>query len=193
MDTDVLYDARTDNEWRTVVLTWLAITTEPGKARIVRRRLRRDGINAYLPAIVIKETVLRSNKAKRHRRIMPLMSYVLVEEPREFAVRHLMLHHVLETRGVTGYVGIKGLGPSIIPNSDIEALRTRIANMLFEQQAARHKSYLRKGSRARIKAGPLAGKTGTITWANKQKAEIEAMLFGGLRTITVRRDDLEAA
>lgn len=174
-------------------MSWIAITVTPGKARIVRKRLRRDGLIAYLPALVIRETVLRSNKAKKRRRVVPLMSYILIQEPEQFAVRHLMLHHVLNTRDVTGYIGIRGLGPSIIPNSDIEALRTRIANMLFEQQAARHKSYLRKGSRARIKAGPLAGKTGTITWANKQKAEIEAMLFGGLRTITVRRDDLEAA
>lgn len=174
-------------------MTWLAITTEPGKALIVRRRLRRDGINAYLPAIVIKETVFRSNKAKSRRRIVPLMSYVLVEEPEHFAVRHLMLVHVLRTRDVTGCVGVRGLGPSIIPGSDVDALKLRIANMLFEQQAARHKSFLRKGSRAKIKSGPLMGTTGTVTWANRQRVEIEAILFSGMRVITVRREDVEAA
>ncbi len=165
--------------------TWIAITVLPGKARAVRRRLRRDGLNAYLPAMVIREGL------KKRRRIVPLMSYILVEEPEHFSVRHLMLVHVLRTRDVTGCVGVRGLGPSIIPGSDVDALKIRVANILFEQKAARHRSFLRKGSRAKIKAGPLMGTTGTVTWANRQRIEIEAVLFSGLRVITVRREDVE--
>lgn len=168
-------------------MTWIAITVDPGKARAVRKRLRKDGLNAYLPAIVVREGL------RKRRRIVPLMNYVLVEEPEHFAVRHLMLVHVLRTRDVTGCVGVRGLGPSIIPGSDVDALKLRIANMLFEQQAARHKSFLRKGSRAKIKSGPLMGTTGTVTWANRQRVEIEAILFSGMRVITVRREDVEAA
>lgn len=180
-------------------MTWLAITTEPGKARIVRRRLRRDGINAYLPAIVKKKNRVRYKQNgepffRNVRDPIPLMSYVLVEEPREFAVRHLMLVHVLNVRDVSGALGIPGLGPSIIPNSEVDDMKARVKQIIFEVQVEQHKEKLRKGRRARVKSGHAAGKTGTVSWINKKRAELDMMIEGvGMRRIAIKLEDLEAA
>lgn len=174
-------------------MSWIAIMTEPGKTRIVRKRLRRAGLNAYVPSIIMRDLVIRASAAKRRRRIVPLMPYVLVEDPDHSPVRHLMLHHVLTTRGVTGYVGTDGLGPSIIPDRDVSELRTRVADMVLELAAKRHRAVLSKGDRVRVKAGSLMGRAGTVTWVNAKRVELEAMLFGSVRRVTVKREDVEAA
>lgn len=174
-------------------MSWVAIMTEPGKTRIVRKRLRRAGLNAYVPSIVMRDLVIRASAAKRRRRIVTLMPYVLVEEHEHFQARHLMLHHVLATRGVMGCVGIDGRGPSIIPDRDVSELRARVADMVLELKAQRHRAVLSKGDRVRIKAGSLMGRAGTVTWVNAKCVELEAMLFGSVRRVTVKREDVEAA
>jgi len=51
----------------------------------------------------------------------------------------------------------------------------------------------RNGDRVRVKAGSLAGRAGTVTWVNAKRVELEAMLFGRMRQVIVKREDVKAA
>lgn len=173
-------------------MTWLAITTEPRKQRIVRKRLRRKGYDAYLPCLVIRQTTIKANRASKRRRVMQLMPYIFVREPHKH-MRELVLYDILSTRDVRGYVGSKVRGPDIVQEDAIDALRASIAGLRLDMDAARYKSSLRRGGKAIIKAGTLAGRKGTITWVHRQRARLETMVFGAMREVEVAVKDLEAA
>ena len=59
--------------------------------------------------------------------------------------------------------------------------------------AQSHKRWLRSGMKATVKAGSLAGKTGTVQWVRGKRAGLEARLFGAARVVEVPVGDLEAA
>lgn len=170
-------------------MTFIAITADYAKLRKVRRALRRKGVEAYLPAIVHKRPVLKSAKIKYRRRITPLMSYILAKAPEHDLVRDLWLYDILQTKDVRGYV--KSIDrPALIVDADVEALKEAVAQIRRELDKQRHKRGLRTGDRA---ANKKTGKTGTIQWLTKKGAGLEMMMFGSLRTVVVRREDLEAA
>jgi hypothetical protein len=55
-------------------LTYIAITAKHCHLRKVRRRLRRKGYTAYLPAIIQKRIVIKGGEPCHKRRVVPLMS-----------------------------------------------------------------------------------------------------------------------
>jgi hypothetical protein len=73
-------------------MTWIALTTAPNKARAVRKRLRRRGESAYIPAMVSKRIITKGTRPRRKRIITVLMPYVLVRAPEHTSVRALWLH-----------------------------------------------------------------------------------------------------
>ncbi len=173
-------------------MAWIALTADYSKLRKVRRALRRKGVEAYLPAIVHKRPVVKSAKVKYRRKVTPLMSYILAKAPEHQAARDLWLYDVLQTKDVRGYVKVQD-EPALILVGEVEALKQAVLKIRRDLDRQRHKRWLRTGQKASITAGTLAGKTGTINWIKKNKAGLEAKLFGAMRVVEVQVSALEAA
>ena len=172
-------------------MTFIVITADHAQLRKVRRRLRRKGYQAYLPAIVQKRIVLKGAKARHARRIVPLMSYIMVQSPGEFADA-IWLYDVLSTKDVRGYVR-SGDVPAYVSLGAVLSLKIEVAKLRRRMDATRQRGRLRRGAKAAIKSGSLAGKAGTVAWVRGQKAGLEAKLFGSMRVVEVAADNLEAA
>ena len=69
----------------------------------------------------------------------------------------------------------------------------RYKNLEPDARAARHRRWLRKGGKAVVKSGSLAGRVGTVQWVTAKRVGLEARLFGAARVITVERDNVESA
>jgi transcription antitermination factor NusG len=173
-------------------MNFIAITAHHSKLRKVRRALRRNGVNAYLPAIVHKRTIPKAGKVIHKRRVTPLMSYILAEIPDHSAAQDLWLHSILETKDVKGYVKNNDR-PALIPGAHVEDLRSSVAKIRRELAAQNHKRWLRTGSKVSIKNGSLAGKVGTVQWLKGKRVGLEAKLFGSTRVVEVTKDNLEHA
>lgn len=175
-------------------MTYIAIRTDYAKIRKVRRALRRQGVEAYLPAIVHKRPRPKAGKIIHKRHVTPLMSYILARAPEHQAARDLWLHSIRETKDVRGYVTIQN-EPAFIPERDIEAVKIAVEKLRLDLSAQKHKRWLRKGGKAVFKEGngTWTGKIGTIQEIKKRGVELEMMLFGAKRIVTVQRDKLEAA
>ena len=173
-------------------MTWIALTTAPNKARAVRKRLRRRGESAYVPAMVAKRIIPKGTKTRRKRFITVLMPYVLVRAPEQAGVRALWLHGVLSVKDVSGVLHA-GDDPAWIQDHAIDDLKAEVARIILEASAARHRRWLRKGGKAVVKSGSLAGRVGTVQWVTAKRVGLEARLFGAARVITVERENVESA
>ena len=171
--------------------SWIVITADPTKLRNVRRRLRRKGYQAYLPAIARVRAVAKGGKIKRRRTITPLMSYILVQAPLEH-VLDLWLYDVTSTKDVRGYLK-QSDRPALVTDAAMTDLRATIRDVRFAMEVSAAKRRLRKGMKARVTDGTLAGKSGTIEWIRGAKAGLEAQLFGSMRVVEVLSKSLEAA
>ena len=171
--------------------SWIVITADPAKLRKVRKRLRRKGYQAYLPAIARVRAVAKGNKIKRRRTITPLMSYILVQAPSEH-VLDLWLYDVTSTEDVRGYLKQSDM-PALVTDAAMTELRATIRNVRFMMEASAAKRRLRKGMKARVTDGTLAGKSGTIEWVRGARIGLEAQLFGSMRVVEVPASALEAA
>lgn len=174
-------------------MTYIAITADYQKLIKVRRALRRKGIEAYLPSIVLKRPILKASRLKYRRRVTPMMRYIIAKLPEHTAARDLWLYDVKTMKDVRGWVTIQG-EPALIRDADVTELRKAVSEILLSMEAARHKRWLRTGSKASVKEGSFAGKIGTVSWVKKKRAELEVKAFGGKAiTINVPIASLEAA
>ena len=173
-------------------MTWIALTTAPNKARAVRKRLRRRGESAYVPVMVATRIIPKGTRTRRKRFITVLMPYVLVRAPEHTSVRALWLHGVLSVKDVSGVLHA-GDDPAWIPDHAIDGLKAEVARIILEASAARHRRWLRKGGKAVVKSGSLAGRVGTVQWVSAKRVGLEARLFGAARVIAVDRENVEAA
>lgn len=173
-------------------MTFIAIRADYSKLRKVRRALRKQGVEAYLPALVHRRPRPKAGKIIHKRHVTPLMFYILAKAPEHQAARDLWLHSIRETKDVRGYVTIQN-EPAFIPERDVAAVKIAVEKLRLDMAAQKHKRWLRKGGKATIKDGSLAGKIGTIQEIKKKGIELEMMLFGAKRVVTVQRDKLEAA
>ena len=168
-------------------MTWLALRTEPGRLPIVRRLLKRAGNDCYLPAEI------RLNHRRRKRIVVPMMPYLFVKSPAP-ELQALWMQQIKGVRYVKGFVATNPInGPCHIADAKIEVLRRSIADYRNVERGRKALNQLRKGSRATVKNGPLAGRKGTVSWVNGDRAKLEAFIFGSLRTVTIETSQLEAA
>ena len=166
-------------------MTWYAVTVKDKPILSVRRLLRRQGIEAYVPAHA--RTVPR-----RGRVVSPLMPYIFVRAPAAH-VTALWMHQVSSTRHVRGFVGAKReSGIITISDAEITALKAHLVDVMAQTIEARRRRYIRRGGKAIIKAGPLAGRHGTVVWTNGMRAKLEAN-FWGARVVEIAVENLEAA
>ena len=173
-------------------MTWIALTTAPNKARAVRKRLRRRGESAYIPAMVAKRIIPKGTRTRRKRFITVLMPYVLVRSPEHDSVRALWLHGVLSVKDVSGVLHA-GDDPAWIPDHVIDDFKAEVARIVLEARAVRDRRLLFKSGKAVIKSGSLAGRVGTVQWVSAKRVGLEARLFGAARVIAVERDNVESA
>ena len=174
-------------------MTYYAIQTEPGRLPVVRQLLRRAGHDCYLPAEI------RYSHRRKKRLIVPMMPYLFVKAPHLFSkappkVQALWMHQIKAVRHVKGFVAMTRLeGPIPLADDKIDVLRRSIDDWRSVERARKTLSGLRKGGKAVVKHGPLAGRKGTVTWVSGNRAKLEAFIFGTSRVVTVQVDQLEAA
>ena len=179
-------------------MTYVVLTAEPSKLRKVRRRLRRKGYTAYLPAIARVRAIAKGSKIKRKRHVTPLMSYILVKAPCDGPIDKAWLVGALSTRDVRGVLrSPTEPWPSAVPDDIVALLKLTVKQLVVAERlylgALRAKWRPRKGAKARVREGTLAGKAGTVQWVRGAKAGLEAQLFGSMRVVEVKAKDLEAA
>jgi transcription antitermination factor NusG len=127
---------------------WYAAYTRANHEVRVTQQLARRSVEHFLPQY---ESVRRW-KDRRVKLQMPLFpGYVFVR----LAVRDRL--RVLEIPSVARLVGFNG-HPAILPDKEIEALRTAVVAQLRTQPHP----YLAVGRRVRITRGPLAGVEGIL-------------------------------
>ena len=175
-------------------MTYIAITVDHAKLLKVRRRLRRKGMEAYLPAIVHRRPIVKSAKVRYRRRITPLMSYILAKAPDHPAARDLWLYDVLQTKDVRGHMTI-GESLALIPDDEVFGIWCQVSDILREIARAKRtsKRRFRAGEKARMQQGTFAGRVGTIQWIKGKRAGLEAKIFGAMRVVEVQVSSLEHA
>lgn len=127
---------------------WYAAYTSANHEKRVAEQLTQRSIDHFLP---LYQSVRRW-KDRRVRLQLPLFpGYVFV---------HLALRDRLQVVQIPGVVKLIGFGgtPTALPQEEIDALRTSLAN---GARAEPH-PYLTVGRRVRVKSGPLAGMEGIL-------------------------------
>lgn len=172
-------------------MSWIVVTANPQNIRKARKRLRRQGYEAYLPAVCVRRVVAKGRTVKRYRVIKPLMSYIMVKTKQpEFVNVDLLA--IIATKDVRGYLK-SGDGPALVRDGVIAELRDDISKARLAAEALRHKRRLRAGMKARVSSGALAGKVGSVAWIRGKKAGLEAKLLGSMRVVEVEVGQLEVA
>lgn len=168
-------------------MTYFALRCEPGRLPIVRRLLKRQGHDVYLPAEI------RRNHKRRKRIVVPMMPYLFVKAPAP-ELQALWMQQVRATRHVKGFVAVNSMsGPHPIADAKIEVLKRSIKDFRDVNRAKKQLSALRRGGKAVVKSGPLAGRKGTVKHTTSKITKLEAWIFGTMRVVTVETEKLEAA
>jgi len=168
-------------------LTFYALRAEPGRLPVVRQLLRRAGHECYLPAEI------RRNHRRKKRIVVPMMPYLFVKAP-EPELQALWMQQVKATRHVKGFVAVNLMaGPHPIADAKIEVLKRCIKDFRDVTRAKKQLSSLRRGSKAVVKSGPLAGRKGTVQHTTAKMTRLEAWIFGTPRVVTIETQNLEAA
>src|ERR1700722_14705713 len=129
---------------------WFAIRTRSRHEKMVAEELDRQRIESFLP--LVKTTRKWSDRKKEVE--MPLFS--------GYSFARLVLCssdrlRVLQTHGVAGFVGVRGLGIPV-PEGQIDGLKTLLANQI----PITDHPFLEVGQRIRIKGGALDGIEGIL-------------------------------
>jgi len=130
---------------------WYALRTRSRHEKMVVEQLEQQGIENFLP--LVKRERQWSDRVKEV--ALPLFSgYAFVRMVIASADRL----RVLQTHGVAGLVGIRGMGLPI-PEVQIESLKSILVN----QVPFAERPFLQIGQRVRIKGGSLDGIEGLLT------------------------------
>jgi transcription antitermination factor NusG len=129
---------------------WFAIRTRSRHEKLVADQLQRQNIESFLPLL---KTVREWSDRKKEVEI-PLFS--------GYSFARLVLCssdrlRVLQTQGVAGFVGVRGLGIPV-PEEQIDSLKTLLANQI----PMKEHPFLQIGQRVRIKGGALDGVEGIL-------------------------------
>jgi transcriptional antiterminator RfaH len=137
-------------EARCATLSWFAIQTWPRYEKKVAVEFESKKIEVFLPLLSSKRKWSDRNTIVQ----LPLFpSYVFVRIDQSTNARV----GVLRTNGVTGFVGVRGIGISI-PQVQIESVRSLLASDVMFQPHP----HLTVGKRVRIRGGSLDGVEGTL-------------------------------
>jgi len=129
---------------------WYAIRTRSRHEKIVADQLEKQSIESFLP--LVKKARQWSDRTKEVE--LPMFSgYSFVRLTLCSPARL----HVLQTHGVAGFVGVRGIGIPV-PEVQIENLKTVLAN----QVPVSDHPFLAVGQRVRVRGGALDGIEGIL-------------------------------
>jgi len=132
-------------------LQWFAIQTRSRHEKRVNSDLREKAVEAYLPLHHAEHQWSDRRKVVD----LPLFpGYVFVKIAREASARV----PVLQTDGVLGFLGVRGIGVAI-PEEEIAAIKT----VLREKIPVAPHPFVQVGEKVRIKGGSLDGLEGLLT------------------------------
>src|SRR5947209_10451593 len=129
---------------------WYAIRTRSRHEKIVSEQLEKQSLEAFLP--LVKRTHKWSDRTKEVE--LPLFAgynFVRLTLCSPDRLR------VLQTHGVAGFVGVRGVGIPI-PEAQIESLKT----IVMKQIPFQDYPFLQVGQRVRIRGGALDGVEGIL-------------------------------
>lgn len=164
-----------------MVLQWMAVWTRSRHEKLVRDHLEGKSIEAFLPLLNVPST-------RRDRRQMidlpAFPCYLFVHLPPSDT------YEVKTTRGVVRILGPTPTDYSIVPDEQVEAVRTMVASTLKVDPFP----YLQAGKRVRIIRGPLKGLEGVlIQKRNRCRFVVNVDLLSQSISAEVSADELEAA
>ncbi|MGA8503602.1 MAG: UpxY family transcription antiterminator [Candidatus Sulfotelmatobacter sp.] len=129
---------------------WYAIRTRSRHEKMVAEQLEKQSIESFLP--LVKRTRKWSDRKKEVE--LPLFSGYSFAR---LAFCSPDRQRVLQTHGVAGFVGVRGVGIPV-PEGQIENLRTLLANGI----PMKDRPFVQIGQRVRIKGGALDGIEGIL-------------------------------
>ena len=148
---------------------WFVLYTKPHQELKVVQKLKEIGISSYCPTVkLIKQYSDRKKKV-----IKPLISsYVMV------FIEENKRNDVFSIFGIVRYLFWLGK-PAVIPEKEI----TQMKNHLNGIYSAVSLANLTKGQLLKISEGPLAGKSGRVIEAQKNKIKLQLESLGMLVTL----------
>jgi transcription antitermination factor NusG len=139
---------------------WYAIHTRARHEKSVTAQLERIGVTTFLP--LIRQTHRWSDRQKIVQCVLfDCYTFVCLET---FTQKH---RQILETPGVIGFVGIRGIGHPI-PDKEIDDIRTLLAADI----PCSPYPFLGTGRRVRIRGGCMDGLEGILVARNSDQSLI---------------------
>jgi transcription antitermination factor NusG len=139
------------SDWMPVpcVPKWFAVYTTPRHEKRVAQHLKMAQIEHYLPLYRTQRTWSDGSKVTLDLALFPGYIFVCIQQAQRV--------RVLEVPGVLAVVGGTGGKPASIPEVEIAALRSGLA-----ERNARPHPVLNIGQRARVRSGAFAGMEGVV-------------------------------
>ena len=155
--------------------SWFAVQTKPRHEKRVAAELEEKGVVAFLP---LSTEVHQWSDRKRQVALPLFTTYVFARIGGGRAARV----NVLQTNGVSRFVGIRGIGVPI-PDEQIETLRT----IVRERVPFSPHPFLSFGQKVRIRGGSLDGICGILT-AIKDDRSLIVSVDNIQRSLAIRID-----
>jgi transcription termination/antitermination protein NusG len=140
--------------------SWFAVQTKARHEKRVAAQLEERGVEAFLPLL---SEVHRWSDRKRQVQVPLFTTYVFVRIGGDKRARV----NVLQTNGVFGFVGIRGMGVPI-PDQQIETVQA----ILREKVVFSPHPFLDIGQKVRIRGGSLDGICGVLSAINGDRSLI---------------------
>lgn len=140
--------------------SWFAVQTRARHEKRIATELQEKGVVAFLP---LSMEVHQWSDRKRRVEVPLFAGYVFVR----LGWRQSSRIYVLETNGVFGFVGVRGVG-SPIPDEQIETLQT----IVREKLPISPHPFLDVGQKVRIRGGSLDGICGILSAINDDQSLI---------------------
>jgi len=157
---------------------WYAIHTRARHEKKVTTQLQDKGVTTYLPLIAQRHRWSDRNKTIQLA-LFPCYTFVRLEASPEKRVG------VLQTSGVLGFVGVRGLGVPI-PDKEIEDIQTLLAHNVNCVTYP----FLSLGKRVRIRGGCLDGVEGILVAKNADRSLVVSVELIQ-RSVAVRIDGFD--
>jgi transcription antitermination factor NusG len=154
-DSSIPQSAASDGE-----KSWFAVQTKARYEKRVAAELEEKGLVTFLP---LSTEVHQWSDRKRKVELPLFAGYIFVRMGRQQSSRI----YVLQTNGVFGFVGVRGVG-SPIPDEQIETLQT----IVREKIPILPHPFLNVGQKVRIRGGSLDGICGILSAINDDRSLI---------------------
>ena len=164
-----------------MVAKWLAVWTRSRHEKLVRDHLTGKGYEVFLPLLTIP-----SRRRDRHKMVdvpaFPCYLFTRLDPADAYVVK--------VTRGVVRLLGPSPTDYSIVPDEQVEAVRTMVESSLRIDPFP----YLKVGTRVRVKSGPLKGLEGTLVEKHKRmRVVVSVDLLCRSICAEISGDEIEAA